>query len=113
MAVFWVSKKVKNENNRFKHILYTLLFILFRYFLAICDPPCEHGGTCTRPYTCSCPVGRFTGPNCDKRKQIFFCSLKYIFIKVHRIRHFRTCTEYCAIIFKFIFLPQLFVALFV
>lgn len=72
MAVFWVFKKVTNENNRFKHILYTLLFILFRYFLAICDPPCEHGGTCTRPYTCSCPVGRFTGPNCDKRKQIFF-----------------------------------------
>lgn len=45
---------------------------MFRYFLAICDPPCKHGGTCTRPYTCSCPVGRFTGPNCDKRNQFFY-----------------------------------------
>lgn len=82
IAVFWVSEKLTNENS-VKHLLNTLVFILFRYFLAICDPPCKHGGTCTRPYTCSCPVGRFTGPNCDKRKQFFICSLKYIFIKVN------------------------------
>uniref|UniRef100_A0A8C3TPE8 EGF-like domain-containing protein n=1 Tax=Catharus ustulatus TaxID=91951 RepID=A0A8C3TPE8_CATUS len=29
-----------------------------------CEPPCEHGGTCLPPNTCSCAYG-FVGPRCE------------------------------------------------
>ena len=31
--------------------------ILHYTLLAICDPVCENGGTCTAPNTCDCPGG--------------------------------------------------------
>ncbi|XP_010215300.1 PREDICTED: slit homolog 1 protein-like [Tinamus guttatus] len=30
----------------------------------LCDPPCEHGGTCVSQNTCSCAYG-FVGPQCE------------------------------------------------
>ncbi|XP_064370676.1 von Willebrand factor D and EGF domain-containing protein-like isoform X2 [Dromaius novaehollandiae] len=30
----------------------------------LCDPPCEHGGTCVSQNTCSCAYG-FVGPRCE------------------------------------------------
>ena len=32
--------------------------------LAICDPACENGGTCTAPNTCDCPEG-YSGNQCQ------------------------------------------------
>ena len=48
-------------------------------FLAICNPACQHGGTCTRPDTCSCPAGQYTGPNCDQRN-LFFGLTCFVFV---------------------------------
>ena len=38
------------------HLLITLL--------AICDPVCENGGTCTEPDTCECP-SEYSGEQCQ------------------------------------------------
>ena len=32
---------------------------------AACHPPCQHGGQCTEPFTCSCPSG-YSGRFCQK-----------------------------------------------
>lgn len=32
--------------------------------IVLCDPPCDHGGTCVAENTCSCAYG-FVGPRCE------------------------------------------------
>ena len=39
--------------------------ILHYTLLAICDPACENGGTCTAPNTCDCPEG-YAGNQCQR-----------------------------------------------
>ena len=39
--------------------------IYFLFSIAICSPPCQHGGTCAAPNTCHCPPG-WTGHRCDQ-----------------------------------------------
>lgn len=36
-------------------------------FLALCDPVCQNGGTCVKPYFCHCPPGT-KGTFCEKCK---------------------------------------------
>ena len=38
--------------------------ILHYTVLAICDPVCENGGTCTAPNTCECVDG-YSGEQCE------------------------------------------------
>ena len=52
-----------------------MIYLLYEYFhvfpfpytlcLAICDPACENGGTCTAPNTCDCPEG-YSGNQCQR-----------------------------------------------
>ena len=42
----------------------TYTYIL-HYTLAICDPVCENGGTCTAPDTCVCPP-EYSGEQCQR-----------------------------------------------
>ena len=37
---------------------------IYLLFLAICDPVCENGGTCTEPNTCECVDG-YSGTQCQ------------------------------------------------
>ena len=43
-----------------------VLTICFLHYtlLAICDPVCQNGGTCTAPDTCECLYG-YTGGQCE------------------------------------------------
>ena len=34
-------------------------------FLAVCDPPCQHGGICYKPRTCNCTGTSYTGYQCE------------------------------------------------
>ena len=43
----------------FYHYLYSCVC----YNTAVCSPPCENGGTCSAPDTCTCDIG-FTGTEC-------------------------------------------------
>ena len=42
----------------------TCPYILHYTLLAICDPVCQNGGTCTAPDTCECLNG-YTGEHCE------------------------------------------------
>ena len=37
---------------------------LILLFAAVCNSPCQNGGTCTAPDTCTCDVG-WTGVQCE------------------------------------------------
>ena len=44
-----------------------LVYLCIVLFLAICGVPCENGGTCSKPDTCSCADG-WEGLTCNIRK---------------------------------------------
>ena len=46
------------------HCCYHALILLFT---AVCNSPCQNGGTCTGPDTCTCAVG-WTGMKCEAGK---------------------------------------------
>ena len=44
---------------------------MLNIFLAICDPVCGNGGTCTAPNTCDCVDG-YSGDRCQTRMFLYF-----------------------------------------
>ena len=51
---------------RFGCLIYIISVFICRppFFSAICTNPCQNGGTCTAPETCTCDVG-WTGIQCE------------------------------------------------
>ena len=45
---------------------FSVLFYTLLLFAAICDPPCENNGNCSRPQYCECPQG-YDGYDCGER----------------------------------------------
>ena len=54
-------------------LIFFSIYLLVKFgviFLAVCSPPCENGGTCIAPDTCSCRTGSY-GQVCEKREFIY------------------------------------------
>ena len=59
-----------------------------RFHLAMCDQPCQNGGTCAAPNACACSYG-WEGPTCESirtyhlivflRGNVFVCICSMIF----------------------------------
>jgi hypothetical protein len=46
-------------------VIYELLYVLYLYILAVCNPPCDNRGRCIAPGKCSCVTG-YTGSSCSQ-----------------------------------------------
>ncbi|RLW04955.1 hypothetical protein DV515_00005694 [Chloebia gouldiae] len=60
-----VSLAKRSSGDEGENVVFELYFFSSCFSLAAqCEPPCEHGGTCLPPNTCSCAYG-FVGPRCE------------------------------------------------
>ena len=51
---------------KFVDLLVLSMNVCVQYFIAMCSPSCQNGGTCSSPNSCSCRSG-WSGSSCSQR----------------------------------------------